>query len=524
MLSSNELIALLTQHEEDLLKHLMDLNWKTGRESHVYRFFDDPYHKLDANGHIMLPVHVPYMMPYSFLSRASETTATMKDKLDKALHTELTVWTSKHARLAFHSHIKSQIERKEKPEWLEDEIEKRDKCMTEEAKKARKAQNRKAAGAEKAGEPDSDTDDEIAKAKPKKKPAAEKPWDPMNRRVGEHPPRGHVDETATNFDGCEDEDRKVGVVACFMNQPGTRKNKHLWCVCDWAKTGHWVSTQGQPQEHPKALMNGYAASSTKKKYHTEGTPAAAAGRGGKRKPAAGSSSTGSTLAEADLRIAKANINDLHKQLAEVVSQRNELHLQLYKSVDLANQQLGSAARAANTLVHDHARQLRTTKATTAEAIAKMKGMRQHAHGFAELMLPYAVREQAPDHFSCWASFSGLLDDTQIQEAFDKPKSKSASSAAVYDISEFDNFAGPATMNSPAPNVPYNLTVAKVKASELPADYEALDPVDPIKVTFMGKGKGPADAKKRKRDDGDDAPDEDEDGSGMEDDDDEEFAC
>ena len=68
--------------------------------------------------------------------------------------------------------------------------------------------------------------------------------------------------------------------------------------------------------------------------------------------------------------------------------------------------------------------------TTAEAIGKMKGMRQHAHGFAELMLPYAVREQAPDHFSCWASFSGLLDDTQIKEAFDKPKSKSPSSAAV----------------------------------------------------------------------------------------------
>ena len=60
--AASDLIALLTLHEEDLLKHLMDLNWKTGRESHVYRFFDDPYHKLDANGHIMLPVHVPYMM------------------------------------------------------------------------------------------------------------------------------------------------------------------------------------------------------------------------------------------------------------------------------------------------------------------------------------------------------------------------------------------------------------------------------------------------------------------------------
>ena len=107
------------------------------------------------------------------------------------------------------------------------------------------------------------------------------------------------------------------------------------------------------------------------------------------------------------------------------------------------------------------------------------------------MLPYAVREQAPDHFSCWASFSGLLDDTQIQEAFDKPKSKSASSAAVYNIDEFNSFAGPAAMNSPAPNVPYNLTVAKVKASEPPADYEPLDPVAPIKVKFKGNGKGPA---------------------------------
>ena len=74
------------------------------------------------------------------------------------------------------------------------------------------------------------------------------------------------------------------------------------------------------------------------------------------------------------------------------------------------------------------------------------------------------------------------------------------------------------------NVAFNLTVAKAKASALPADYEPLEPVDPIKVTFQGKGKGPANAKKRKRDDGDDAPDEDEDGSGMEDDDDDEFAC
>ena len=505
----NELTELLTQHEEDLLKHINGLNWQTGRIPHVYRYFDDPYHKLDANGHIRKPVHVPYMLSYSFLSRVSETTATMKDKYEKALHTELTVWTSKHARSAFHSHIKSLIEKPKKPEWLEDECKARDKCMTDEAKKARKAQNRNKAGAENAGEPDGDTDDDIATVKPKKKAAKARVWDPMNRRVGEDTPRGHVDKDGTDFDGCKAEDRKVGVVACFMNSTNKRKNKHLWCVCDLAPEGHWNSTQGQPQVHPNALMDGYAISSAKKKYSTEGKAAAEAKKVAKRKPAAGSSSTGSTLAEADLRIAKANINDLQKQLAEVVSQRDDLHLQLHKSMDLGNQQLTIAARTANETAHAHARQLRTTKATTAEAIGKMKAMRQHAHGFAELMLPYAVREQAPDHFSCWASFSGLLDDAQIKEAFDKPKSKSASSAAVYNIDEFNSFAGPAAMNSPAPNVPYNLTVAKVKASERPADYEALEPVDPAKATFMGKGKGAA--KKRARDDdGDDDGDDDDD--------------
>ena len=84
-------------------------------------------------------------------------------------------------------------------------------------------------------------------------------------------------------------------------------------------------TQGQPQEHPKALMNGHAISSTKKKFHKEGNPPAAAGQG-KRKAAASASSTGTTLAEADLRIAKANIGDLHQQLADIASQRGELHL------------------------------------------------------------------------------------------------------------------------------------------------------------------------------------------------------
>ena len=63
-----------------------------------------------------------------------------------------------------------------------------------------------------------------------------------------------------------------------------------------------------------------------------------------------------------------------------------------------------------------------------------------------------------------------------------------------------------------PNAAFSLTVAKVKAFAPPADYEPLDPVAPIKVTFNGKGKGAAHPKKRKRDDSDDDNDEDDDGS------------
>ena len=67
------------------------------------------------------------------------------------------------------------------------------------------------------------------------------------------------------FDGVEDKDRKVGVMAAFLNESGKRKNKHWWCVCDKAPKGHWVSTQGNHTDHslshPNALMDGYSISS-----------------------------------------------------------------------------------------------------------------------------------------------------------------------------------------------------------------------------------------------------------------------
>ena len=100
--ATRDLIELLTQHEEDIVKHLFQtVDWNSEKQASAYGFLDDPYHKLDAEDHIRKPVHVPHMTAYYLLGMVTETTAIMKGE-EKALHTESTIWTSKHAR-ATHS-------------------------------------------------------------------------------------------------------------------------------------------------------------------------------------------------------------------------------------------------------------------------------------------------------------------------------------------------------------------------------------------------------------------------------------
>jgi len=60
----------------------------------------------------------------------------------------------------------------------------------------------------------------------------------MNHKPHEEPPRKWLGNLEGDFGGCKDKDRKVGVMACFMNATQTRENKHLWCVCDHAQNGH----------------------------------------------------------------------------------------------------------------------------------------------------------------------------------------------------------------------------------------------------------------------------------------------
>ena len=64
----------------------------------------------------------------------------------------------------------------------------RDKSLADEAKKARKALNRKKAGAKGAGEPIYECDDELGEAKLKKKAPKEGTWDPKNPRATDRRP------------------------------------------------------------------------------------------------------------------------------------------------------------------------------------------------------------------------------------------------------------------------------------------------------------------------------------------------
>ena len=162
------------------------MDWDNEKQAIAYQFLDDPYHKLDAARNIRKPVHVPRMFLCTFLGMATDTTATLKGE-DKALHTERTVWTSKHARDGLRTRHKKFIEHQEKPQWLDDEIKLRNKSLADEADKVRKASNLKKPGAAKAGEPRSASDGELEKHQPKPKPPQKKAWDPMNRKVHEDP-------------------------------------------------------------------------------------------------------------------------------------------------------------------------------------------------------------------------------------------------------------------------------------------------------------------------------------------------
>ena len=161
------LAKMLTQHEEDILKHLLqEVDWQKPHAAQAYSMFDDPYHKLDAEGKIRLPVYEPFVYSMVFLETVTITTA--RDPI-KVFFTEHTVWTSRYSREFVHKALEAMEKKKQKPQWLIEEIALRDKAMSEEEKKQRKAAYR-SSGKRAPGDPGDgdDDDDDLDRNMPKR--------------------------------------------------------------------------------------------------------------------------------------------------------------------------------------------------------------------------------------------------------------------------------------------------------------------------------------------------------------------
>ena len=242
-------------------------------------------------------------------------------------------------------------------------------------------------------------------------------------------------------------------------------------------------------------------------------PAGSARAKGKGAASAATSDTSSTVADQDLKRAKAHIENLNRQIRELGKSRDAEHLKYAKATELANTQLNLQAKTINEMISSNAKALRSSQIETAKAIAKINSIRGHAEGFAENMLHKAADGQAPDLVTTWAAFSGVLTSETIDAAdwgATKKKVPGTHSKNVFDITEFlgQESASPPT---PMQHVVYQLTDAKVHAQPTPEGYQPPVPPAPLLLQWATGGAG-----KRKRDDsGDDdssdnAEDEDED--------------
>ena len=57
--------TLMADHEEEILVHHKTLDWNDADVAKAYTLVANPIHRLDDNGHIVQPVHVPHMIAYA---------------------------------------------------------------------------------------------------------------------------------------------------------------------------------------------------------------------------------------------------------------------------------------------------------------------------------------------------------------------------------------------------------------------------------------------------------------------------
>ena len=334
-------------------------------------------------------------------------------------------------------------------------------------------------------------------------------------------PLRHIGNFETFVDGKTNRTRLVGTWARFETGSAgrTKTQLHRWCVCDESKAeknkecatylGHFVSTQGSSinsSAHPNQGKDGCSFVDFKPDPAKPGTGSAK----GKEKPAstAATSSSSSTVADADLKRALSHIGFLNDQLRQLAASRDTEHLKYAKTTELANTQLNLQAETTNGLISAHARTLRTSQLETSNAITKIKVIHGQCEGFAENMLEKATDGLAPDLVT--------TADWKKAEGATKKKVPGPRSVNVFNINAFQG-AEATLPPTPIQHMVFQLTDTKVNAQPTPDGCEP--PVDHSNFLIPGafaSSAAAAGGKKRKRDrSGDDdsdaassAPDED----------------
>ena len=220
---------LMTDHEEEILQHLTQLDYDNADVAKAYQFLpiNQAVHKLDEEN-IETPVYVPAMFADVIVAMSTETTA--DDSL--AQLKDATAWVPKQMRLMYKKTKEYFKAQNPEPDWVK---EIKDKHAKEEealetlggspdmADAIRRMSGRKPAPGDPGG---LDASKPIQPPKPKK-------FDPKKRGLDQLPPKW-VDDPANFDDGKTNKTRLVGTFARFpTNSAGRSKYQlHRWCICE----------------------------------------------------------------------------------------------------------------------------------------------------------------------------------------------------------------------------------------------------------------------------------------------------
>ena len=494
----------MTDHEEEILSHLTQLDYDNAAIAKAYQFLpiNQAVHKLDEEN-IETPVYVPAMFADVLIAMSTETTA------DNSLAQlkDATAWVPKQMRLMYKNMKQYFKDMNPEPNWVKEIKDKHAK--DEEALETLGGSQAIAAAFNRigmrTGKP-APGDPGLGDLKPI--PTKSKTFDPKKRGIDEIP-KSWVDDPANFDDGKTNKTRLVGTYARFANNSGGRsKNQlHRWCICEQSQItdnkdsltfpGHWVSTQASSSiAHSNQGKDGCSFSKFVPDPEKD-RPSSGKGKG-KPNASAAKSSASVTIADADLKRATSHIENLENQNRMLAAARDAEHLKYVKATELANTQLVLHATQTNELITAHAKTLRSSQQETFKAIAKIEEMRGHAEGFAENMLAKATQGNPVDMDAAWAAFSGVLTSETIKAAGwgsvveKKPGPRSVN---VFDIRAFQGASATAPP-TPVQHAVFQLTEAKVNAQPTPDGYEP--PAESNVLIPWATAAATAAGKKRKR--------------------------